>query len=61
MTNINDKYAILEELGEGVSSKVYKIRSLEDSNKVFALKIFSDDYIKKVDNSKELLQNEIDV
>jgi hypothetical protein len=38
----NEKYALLEELGEGISSKVYKIRSLEDSSKIFALKIFTD-------------------
>jgi serine/threonine protein kinase len=41
----NKKYEILSSLGEGNTSKVYLVRSLEDPKKQFALKLLREEFL----------------
>lgn len=43
----NEKYEILSSLGEGNTSKVYLIRSLEDPKKQFALKLLREEFLNR--------------
>lgn len=43
----NDKYEIISSLGEGNTSKVYLIRSLEDPKKQFALKLLREEFLNR--------------
>ena len=43
----NREYEILTSIGEGTTSKVFKIRSLADPKKCFALKLLREEYLRK--------------
>lgn len=47
----NDKYFILKELGEGISSKVYLARSIEDSEKFVVVKFYKQEFLQKSHSS----------
>jgi serine/threonine protein kinase len=42
----NDKYEILSNLGEGKTAKVYLARSIEDKEKLVAIKVIDEELLK---------------
>ena len=55
----NDDWIIQERLGEGHTSKVFKVKNYK-TNEYAALKVIKDEYLRRPD-AMELLQTEIDV
>ena len=43
----NKKYEIISSLGEGNTSKVYLVRSIEDPKKQFALKLLREEFLNR--------------
>jgi len=43
----NGKYHIVSSLGEGNTSKVYLVKSIEDPKKQYALKLIRDEFLKR--------------
>jgi hypothetical protein len=55
----NGEYEILTSLGEGTTSKVFKVRSLTDPKKCFALKLLREEYLRREKDAIEAVENEI--
>lgn len=55
----NDKYEIVSSLGEGNTSKVYLIRSIEDPKQKFALKLLREHFLNRDKDSIRSVEQEI--
>lgn len=56
----NNKYEIMQSLGEGNTSKVYLARDLQ-THDFCALKVFKDEYLNRSDESVKQIQSEINI
>ena len=56
---LNGKYAILQSLGEGNTSKVYLASTISTPNQHVAIKIIKDDFLQRDDDSRKAVVNEI--
>lgn len=55
----NQKYEFLSSLGEGNTSKVYLVRSLENPKKQFALKLLREEFLNRDKDSIKSVEQEI--
>jgi serine/threonine protein kinase len=55
----NGEYEILESLGEGTTSKVFKVRNIKEPKKQFALKLLREEFLKREENAIQAVENEI--
>ena len=49
-STFNSEYQVVDSLGEGVTSKVFLCRSLEDPKKQVALKLLRQEFLRKEDD-----------
>ena len=57
----NGKFEILSALGEGNTSKVYLVRSIEDPSKLSALKLLREEFLKRDSDSIKSVEKEIQI
>lgn len=57
----NDKYDIMSSLGDGKTSKVYLVRSRENPDKKFALKLLRDEFLNKDNKNVKAVEREIQI
>jgi serine/threonine protein kinase len=57
----NGEYEILSSLGEGNTSKVYMARSLEDKDKIVALKLLKEEFLQRDSQSIKSVEQEIQI
>lgn len=55
----NEKYEIVDKLGQGRTSKVYLGRELEDPNKLVAIKFIKNEVLTNDDQALKSLKQEI--
>ena len=57
----NNKFEILDKLGEGTSAKVYLARSLTDPEHHIALKVIQDEYLNRSRDTRAAIASEISI
>jgi serine/threonine protein kinase len=57
----NQKYEILSSLGEGNTSKVYLVRSIENPKEQFALKLLREEFLQRDKDSIKSVEQEIQI
>lgn len=57
----NGKYEVMQSLGTGKTSKVYKAREIANPSKTIALKIFKHDYLMETEDNIHCIEQEIEI